>query len=329
MFRQTPIRTGAGIALIAGLAIHASRGGYFDREIVIEIAILAMLAISLDIVAGFGRMISLCHGAIFGLAAYGYGTAIVKFGLPPSTGLVIGIALAIAFGALVGAICAGTVGIFYIMATLAFGQIAYVLIFESRWLGGDDGMTGVRRMDLSLIGLNMRDSLTFALVCLAVLMLVYIAAAIVLRSSFGRTLSGIHANEARMRAVGINTRMHKTAAFAFSAALAGIAGVLKAQHTMFVSPELLFWTLSGEVLIIVILGGIGTLIGPAIGATLLVLLKHEVSHYTVYWHVVVGAVLILAVLAGGRGLFGEFEYRLARWRARRRARRGTGGAADA
>jgi len=317
MFRQTGLRSATLAATLCALAAYAILGGFFDREIVIEIAILALLAVSLDLVAGFGGMISLCHGAIYGIAAYGFAATTVKLGLGDGFGMLVGLAFSVLFGLVVGAVAASTSGIFFIMATLAFGQMVYVGVFRWGWLGGDDGLPGVPRISLDWLGIDLMNSLNYALFALAVLALGYMLAAQVLRSAFGRTLSGIHANEARMRAIGVNTRRHKAMAFGLSSFLAGLAGLLAAQHTQFVSPGLLHWMLSGEVLVVVILGGLGTLVGPVVGAALFVLLKHEVSSHTNYWHIVVGGVLIAAVLAGGRGIFGEIEYRLGRGRAHR------------
>ena len=317
MFQQTKTRGLVFLAIFSGLILYSLSGGYFAREIVIEIAILAILAISLDVVAGFGRMVSLCHGAIMGISAYTFGVLTVKFGLPaiPSAGAAI--AAAAVFGTLVGWVTGRTSGIFFIMATLAFGQMAYTLIFRSRWLGGDDGLGGLPRFDLSWLGIDMGASISFTLFALALAALVYLAAAWVLRSAFGRTLAGIHENEARMNALGVNTVLHRTRAMGFSALLAGIAGIIAAQHTQYISPELLFWTVSGEVLIVVILGGLGTLIGPLVGAVVFVGLKHQISALTDYWHIVIGCILIAIVVAGGRGLYGETE----RWiRTMRKAR---------
>jgi len=309
MFHQTTARSLALLAVLAGLSIYAISGGYFAREIVVEIAILAILAVSLDVAAGFGGMVSLCHGAIMGIAAYSYAILTVKFGLPPFPAAAAAIAASALFGTLVGWITGRTTGIFFIMATLAFGQMAYTTIFKSRWLGGDDGMGGLARFDLEWMGVDLDDSLVFALYTLILLALVYAVAAWVLRSGFGRTLSGIHVNENRMQALGVDTVMHRAGALGFSALLAGIAGIIAAQHTLYISPQLLFWTVSGEVLIVVILGGLGTLIGPVIGAVLFVLLKHEISDYTVHWHIIIGVVLVATVLAGGRGLYGQAEHR--------------------
>ncbi|MEZ5932085.1 MAG: branched-chain amino acid ABC transporter permease [Alphaproteobacteria bacterium] len=314
MFHQTATRTLVLLIALAGLAIYATSGGYFAREIVVEIAILAILAVSLDVAAGFGGMVSLCHGAIMGIAAYAYAILTVKLGLPNLPAAVLSLAAAAIFGTLVGWITGRTTGIFFIMATLAFGQMAYTTIFKSRWLGGDDGIGSLSRFDLAWLGIDLDDSLVFALYALVLLALVYIAAAWVLRSAFGRTLSGIHANEDRMRALGVNTVIHRARALGFSALLAGVAGILAAQHTLYISPQLLFWTVSGEVLIVVILGGLGTLIGPLVGAVLFVLLKHQISDYTDHWHIVIGLILIATVLAGGRGLYGQVEHMLARRR---------------
>ena len=307
MFQQTKTRGIVFLAIFSGLILYSLSGGYFAREIVIEIAILAILAMSLDVVAGFGRMVSLCHGAIMGISAYTFGVLTVKFGWPaiPSAGAAL-LAAAV-FGALVGWVTGRTSGIFFIMATLAFGQMAYTLIFRSRWLGGDDGLGGLPRFDLSWLGIDMGASISFTLFALALAALVYLAAAWVLRSAFGRTLAGIHENEARMNALGVNTVLHRTRALGFSALLAGIAGIIAAQHTQYISPELLFWTVSGEVLIVVILGGLGTLIGPLVGAVVFVSLKHQIAALTDYWHIVIGCILIAIVVAGGRGLYGETE----------------------
>lgn len=308
MFQQTRARTIVLVVTLAALALYGVTGGYFAREIVVEIAILAILAVSLDVAAGFGGMVSLCHGAIMGVSAYAYAVLSVKLGWPPLPSAVLGIGAAALFGTLVGWIAGRTTGIFFIMATLAFGQMAYTVFFKSRWLGGDDGMGGMGRFDLSWLGIDLDDSLTFALFALVLVALVYAAAAWVLRSGFGRVICGIHSNEDRIRALGVNTVLHRARTFGFSGLLAGVAGIIAAQHTMYISPELLFWTVSGEVLIVVILGGLGTLVGPLVGAALFVLLKHEVSSYTDHWHMVIGLVLIVTVLAGGRGLYGQVEH---------------------
>lgn len=312
MFRHTPLRY-ATLALLAAAGIlYAFTAGYFGLEILAEIAILAMLAVSLDLVAGFGGMVSLCHGALMGAGAYAYALLSTEAGLSPPLAMAAAMALAGAVAWLIGAICARTHGIFFIMATLAFGQMGYAYVFESPLFGGDDGLAGIPRLDLSGLGLDLGDSRTFALFCLAVLGLAYGFAMLLLRSGMGQSLVGIRHNEQRMRALGLTVWRTKADMFGLSGLIAGAAGALAAQHSMFISPGLLSWTVSGEALVVVILGGLGTLVGPLVGAAAFVSLKHEVAAYTNHWHLIVGAILIAVVMTRANGLFGWLENRAAR-----------------
>ena len=312
MFRQTVTKSVTLLLLLTAAILYGMTTGYYGRELLTEVAILSILVISLDLVAGYAGMISLCHGALFGIGAYAFAIITAKAELSPVLGMVAALAAAAGFALFVGAVTARTRGIFFIMASLAFGQLAYVWIFDNAWLGGDDGLPGVARLDLSALGVDIGSSRGYALFCVAMAVLAYGLAAFVLRSGFGRALVGIRSNEARMLALGLPVRRHKALAFATSGLLAGLAGALAAQHIQFVSPELLFWTVSGEALVVVILGGLGTLVGPVVGAVIFVFLKHEVSGWTDHWHIVVGLVLITAVLAGSRGIYGEIERRISR-----------------
>jgi branched-chain amino acid transport system permease protein len=308
MFRQTPLKTFTILGLLAAGVFYAWLGGYFASELVVQAAGLAILAIGLDLAAGYGGMISLCHGAIFGVSAYVFAAMTVRLGISPIIAFPAAILAAALFGLAVGAMTSRTKGIFFIMATLAFGEMAHAYVFASTVFGRDDGLTGVKRLDLSAIGISLQDPFQFSLFALAALAMAYTLAALVLRSGFGRTLVGIRSNETRMRALGLPVWRYKAAAFGMSGAIAGLAGVIAAQHLMFVSPEMLVWTVSGEALVVVILGGLGTLAGPALGAAIFVFLKHEVSSLTDHWHMVVGVVLIATVMSGGRGIFGQIEH---------------------
>lgn len=307
MFRQTLTKTVTIVLLFAGMVAYTLQTGFYGRELIIEASALIILAISLDIVAGYGGMISLCHGAIFGIGAYVFAVMTIA-GYDPLLALPAAIAAGALFGLVVGVITSRTSGIFFIMTTLAFGQMVHVYVFENRALGGDDGLSGIKRLDLSMLGLNMNNSLQFALLSIALAALAYVAAALLMRSGFGRTLVGIRSNETRMRALGLAVWRYKAAAFAFSGALAGLAGTIAAQQTMFVSPQMMNWMTSGEALVVVILGGLGTLVGPAVGAVLIVFLEHELSALTRYWHMIIGVILVLVVVMGNRGLYGQIEY---------------------
>ena len=313
MFRHNALRYTALVLLAAGALFQAFTAEYFGLEILTEILILAMLVLALDIVAGFGGMVSLCHGALMGVGAYAYAILSTKAGIAPPVAMAGAVALTgvIAWG--IGAICSRSHGIYFIMATLAFGQMAYSYVFEAPIFGGDDGLGGISRLDLSLIGVDLNDSRSFALFCLAVLAAIYGASVLILRSGLGRSLTGVMHNEQRMRALGLTVWRVKADVFGLSGMIAGLAGVLAAQHIMYISPGLLSWTVSGEALVVVILGGLGTLVGPLVGAAAFVVLKHELSAVTTYWHLVVGVILIAVVMSRANGIFGWIE---ARWGAR-------------
>ncbi|PZX36957.1 amino acid/amide ABC transporter membrane protein 2 (HAAT family) [Roseinatronobacter thiooxidans] len=309
MFRHTPLRYAALIILFSGALFTAFTAGYFGMEILTEILILAILVLALDLVAGFGGMVSLAHGALMGLGAYAFVALATKAGLDPWVAASAAVAITAGTGWVIGAICARSHGIYFIMATLAFGQMGYSYFFEQSFFGGDDGMVGPRRFDLGFIGINLNDSRSFALFCLAILGVIYLVAMAILRSGLGRSLTGVTHNEKRMRALGLNVWRVKADVFGLSGAMAGIAGVLAAQHIMFISPKMLHWTVSGEALVVVILGGLGTLVGPLVGAVAFVVMKHELSHVTTYWHLIVGLVLIAVVMSRANGIFGFIEAR--------------------
>ncbi|PWR01250.1 branched-chain amino acid ABC transporter permease [Meridianimarinicoccus roseus] len=313
MFRHSTLRY-ITLALLTSLALfQAFTAAYFGLEVLTEILILAMLVVALDLVAGFGGMVSLCHGALMGVGAYAYTTVSVTLGISPLVAMAGAVALTGAAAWIIGAICSRSHGIYFIMATLAFGQMAYSWVFEAPIFGGDDGLGGIPRLDLGFLGIDLNDSRSFALFCLAALGAVYGAAVLILRSGLGRSLSGVMHNEQRMRALGLTVWRVKADVFGLSGMIAGLAGALAAQHIMYISPGLLAWTVSGEALVVVILGGLGTLVGPLVGAAAFVLLKHELSAITTYWHLVVGLVLIGVVMSRANGIFGWIE---ARWGAR-------------
>ena len=193
---------------------------------------------------------------------------------------------------------------FFIVITLAIGEMGYEFFFKNRALGGDDGLSGIQRLDLSAIGVDLNDPGVFALFSIAVAAIAYLLLVRLLASPYGAVLTGLHDNPGRMRALGLPVRAYQTSIFAVSGALAGLAGTLSAQHTQFITPNLLHWTTSGEVLVMVILGGLGTLVGPVIGAVVLTLLRHELSNVTDYWGFWLGFFLILIVLGGKNGIVG-------------------------
>ncbi len=311
MFTHTPLRLTTLAILSAGSLAYAFAAGFFGMEILAEIAILAILVIALDLVAGFGGMVSLCHGALMGVGAYAFTIIANDAGLSAVPAMALAVVLSGALAFVIGAVCARSTGIYFIMATLAFGQMGYSLVFQSPLFGGDDGLSGAPRPDLSALGVDLTDARAFAIYAIMLVALTYLVAAATLRSGLGRSLVGLHHNEKRLRALGLTVWRAKATAFAISGALAGLAGCLAAQHTQYISPGLLSWTVSGEALVVVILGGLGTLVGPILGAVLFVMLKHEISALTPYWHAIVGLILIAVVMSRANGVFGFIEARMA------------------
>ena len=302
----------------AALAYYWSMAGYFGYELIAEFTVFAILAMSLDLIAGYTGMVSLGHAALFGFGAYMFGMLTVKFGVAPGLGMPLAILATTLCALLIGIVVVRVQGIFFIMITLAIGEMGYEFFFKYRYLGGDDGLVGLPRLDLSAIGLDLADPAVFGLVLICVTLFVYLLLTFVLRTPYGQVLHGIHENPQRMRALGFPVRLYRISAFALSGAIAGLAGTLTAQHTQFITPQLLHWTTSGEVLVMVILGGLGSFVGPIIGATIVTLLRHELSSYTDYWGFWLGIFLILVVISRKDGIVGWLEF--LRWRLTTRRR---------
>lgn len=291
-------------ATLAALLGWWSVAGYFGHEILAEIAVFAILAMSLDLVAGYAGMVSLGHAALFGTGAYLFALFTVFWGWPVPLAMA---AASLATGAIalaVGSVVTRVHGIFFIMITLAIGEMGYEFFFRSRALGGDDGLSGIPRLDLTAAGIDLFDPAAFSLAALLLMVAVYLLLTRLVQSPYGAVLVGIHANPDRMAALGLPVRRYQVSVFALSGMIAGVAGTLSAQHTMFISPKLLHWTTSGEVLVMVILGGLGTLVGPVVGAGVLVLLRHELSSFTQYWGFWLGLFLIAMVMGRRNGIAG-------------------------
>lgn len=278
--------------------------GYAGADRLAEIAVWAVFAMSLDLLVGYAGLVSLGHALFFGLGAYCMTSLAVFLRLAPSLALLAAVAAAAASAAIIGAVAVGLRGVFFIMITLAFGQMGWAYVLRARLFGGVGGLSVAGRLDLRWLGLDLADPGDFALFAIVVAGLVYVALARLVGSPFGRMLLALHQNEHRARALGLPVRRYKLAAFTLAGAIAGLAGALEAQRTGFVSPELLVWTTSGEVLIMVIVGGLGTLVGPVAGAAIWVVLRHYLSALTPYWMLILGLFFIAVVLFAGNGLMG-------------------------
>lgn len=282
-----------------------------------RVLIYALAAVSLDLIVGYGGMVSLGHAAFFGTGAYVVG--VLSFhhseeslvlawpiALPGTEHALVAWPLAAAVAAVValviGALSLRTHGVHFIMITLAFAQMLFFLFVSLEGYGGDDGLSLWSRN--SFAGLDLGNDLGFYYVCLGCLVGFVLVCRRLVRSRFGMLIQASKYNEKRLRALGVSTYRYKLVCFVIAGAGAGLAGALIANQTEFVSPSLLHWTRSGEILVMVILGGMGTLYGPILGAAALLLLEEVFALYTEHWMLLLGPALILVVLFARGGIYG-------------------------
>jgi branched-chain amino acid transport system permease protein len=209
----------------------------------------------------------------------------------------------------IGAISLRTSGVYFIMITLAFAQMMYFFFTSLELYGGDDGLSLFARSRLGHLDLS--NDTAFYYVCLGLLIGFLFFSRRLVNSRFGMVIRGCKENERRMGALGFPTYRYKLVCFVIGGAGAGLAGALMANQTEFVSTSLLHWTVSGDILVMVIMGGVGTLVGPVFGATVLLLLEEFLSRYTEHWMLFLGPILIFVVLFARRGLYGSFVERKA------------------
>lgn len=272
--------------------------GLFSR-----IMIFALAVLSLDLILGYGGMMSFGHAAFLGVGAYVVG--ILAFHGMQSGWLQWPLAILTAAGValVVGAISLATSGVYFIMITLAFSQMLYFATQSLEKYGGDDGLTLWSRSEFSGL-LVLSNAYVFYYVVFGVLLgCLYLSWRLV-HSRFGMVLQGIRDNERRMLALGFPTYRYKLTGFVIAGGIAGLAGALLANQTEFVSPSFLHWSRSGEMLFMVTLGGMGTLFGPLLGAAAFLLLEECISSYTAHWKIFFGPLLVLFVLFVRRGLYG-------------------------
>ena len=312
-----------GLVFLLGLPSAASALeatyyiGVFSR-----ILIYALAAVSLDLILGYGGMVSFGHAAFFGAGAYVVSilalhgveeTAFIHwpFVVMGTENALISWPAAIlasaGLAAIIGAVSLRTSGVYFIMITLAFAQMMYFFFTSLEKYGGDDGLSLYTRN--RLVGLDLNGDATFYYLCLGLLVGFLILSYRLVNSRFGMVIRGCKENERRMSALGFPTFRYKLVCFVIAGAGAGLAGALMANQTEFVSPSLMQWTVSGEILVMVILGGVGTLFGPVFGAAALLLLEEFLSRYTEHWMLFLGPILIFVVLFARRGLYGSIVER--------------------
>ena len=283
-------------------------GGYFTRFFIAEITILSIFAISLDFIASRGGMVSLGHAMFLGIGAYSSAILSINYGIPPFFSTFISILIGMLIALLIGYFIVLLDGIFFIMVTLALGEMFHAWVFTSELLGGSDGLPGVMRPDFTLIGIDANDPLTFSFYCIIWLIIIYYIISKITDAPLGRNLDAIRQNTNRVSAIGGYTKAYKTIAFGISAGIASLAGSLYVQLNGFISPELTHWTVSGEGLIMIIVGGIGSVSGAVLGASVVHIIQHELSNIISWWMFVIGFGFILVVLFMQDGLWGLIEH---------------------
>ncbi len=298
------IVAGAG-ALVVAAGVAPLLPSY-PLTLLTQVAIMAVLAMSLDVLLGYTGLPSLGHAAYFGVAAYAVGILATEHRAGFVVCLAAAVLLAGLLAAVFGLVAIRASGTYFLMITLALGMVVWGLAF--RWVSmtkGDNGIAGVPRPELG--SWSFAAPLPFFYLALAAAALAWAALGVLARSPFGLSLKGIRESETRMRALGYNVWLHKYLAFLIAALFAGFAGAFWAYYNGFVSPVDVQLVTSVETLLMVALGGPGTLAGPAVGAAIIVFLKNFVSVYTKRWLLILGAVYIGVILFAPRGVLGAFR----------------------
>jgi branched-chain amino acid transport system permease protein len=292
------------IAILALVPVYAEvTGNTFMVSLFTRIVILAIAAVSLNLIMGFGGMVSFGHAVYLGIGGYAVGI-LAKEGV--NSGLLqwpLAVAASALFALTVGALSLRTRGVYFIMITLAFAQMVYYVAIGLDRYGGDDGMTIYKRSQFGGL-IDLSNKMAFYYLCLALLLAtIYIVWRLV-HSRFGMVIQGARSNERRMRAIGFPTYRYKLLCFVFAGMLCGLAGALLANHTDFISPALMHWTRSGDLIVMAVLGGMGTVFGPVIGAVALLVLEELLSGITEYWQIILGPLFLLVVLFARGGIDG-------------------------
>ena len=315
--RRLSARTVVATVLLSGLAlvpvIALAINEPFYVTLFTRIVLFALAAVGLNLILGYGALVSFGHAMYIGLGAYAVGI-LTHHGV--SSGWVhIGAALFVGtiVAALIGVVCLRTSGMAFIMITLAFAQMFYFLSISLKQYGGDDGLTIATRSDFGIFSLESNTVLYYFAFALLVACLLFFHRLV--HSRFGMVLRGCRSNERRMASLGFPTLRYKLTAYVISALVCVLAGVLLANLTKFAAPSYMAWQASGDLIVMVVLGGMGTLVGPVAGAVALLIFEEVLAGWTTHWMIVLGPLIIVIVLTAKKGLYGFLVERDERRRA--------------
>ncbi len=303
-------REGVPLILFALLLLAPFVARFFAESYLLALfsrtMIFAIAALSLDLILGYGALVSFGHAAFLGFGAYGVGILAAHGVSEASLQLPLALASSALFALVTGALSLRTKGVYFIMITLAFGQMAFFLAVSLAAYGGDDGMTLPSRSRLFGFDVLEDDRALYFLILLALLGSYLVSRAIVM-SRFGRVIRGARENPQRMAAIGFPLFRYQLTMYVIAGTMCGLAGFLLANQTGFVSPAYMTWQRSGELIVMVVLGGLGSLHGAILGAAAFLLLEEWLSGFTEHWKMIFGPFLVLVVLFARGGLLGAFR----------------------
>lgn len=280
----------------------------YHITILTELLIFGLFAMSLDIIMGYTGMISFGHAAFFGTGAYVTAFILLNFNLPLLLTIFAGAMASSIIALPIGYLCTRATGVYFAMLTLAFAQMIYTIAFK--WYsvtGGSDGMAGIPRTNLWFGIVDLNSPVAFYYFVFITVTLSFFICRKMIESPFGKTLQAIRENERKVESLGINTKKFRVLSFLIAAFFGGLAGSLFSPFAGFASPEILFWLYSGTCLIMLVIGGVGTLLGPIIGAMIFITLEEIISSYTENWMVFTGIVFVFIVLFFPGGVVGFFS----------------------
>jgi len=278
-------------------------GQPFCLDLLSRALIISIAAISLNLILGFGGMVSLGHAAYIGIGAYCVGIPSYYDYYDGWLHLALALSVRAGFALLTGAISLRTKGVYFIMITMAFSQMAYFTFLSLEEYGADDGLVIYSRSEFPE-WLSMESSASLYYWIFAVLLLALFFTSRLVHSHFGRVIVGSRFNEQRLQALGFNTYRYRLVCYVISAMICSVAGMLLGNFTGFISPDMMGWMRSGELIFMVIIGGTATLFGPLVGTIAFVLLEEFLSAITIYWHLIFGSMLVALVLFGKGGIHG-------------------------
>ena len=310
-----------GLAVLAAAALAAPL--VFYPVFLMQALCFALFAVSLNLLLGYLGLLSFGHAAFFGFAAYVTGHAVKEWGLTPEIGILAGTAVATVMGVAFGWLAIRRRGIYFAMITLALAQMVYFIALQAPFTHGEDGLQPIPRGELFGL-LDLSSSLNLYYFVLAVVVLGFLLVYRTVHSPFGQVLKAIRENEPRAVSLGYRVGRYQLVAFTLSAGLAGLAGSTKAIVFRLASLTDVHWQTSGEVVLMTLIGGMGTMFGPVVGAFVIVTLKHFLAPLGGWVTVITGSIFVLSVLLFRRGIVGEIEALLARRRDRRSGTRPAG-----